>query len=74
MHSINSLNYAISDAINKEFAPNFNNPQDEVIATLKPLSNYDNCYLRPKKVLNKKLIKDEWDNIQRVFASLVMVK
>jgi len=71
MHSINCLNYTILDAINKEFAPNFNSPQDQTIATLKPLSIYNDLYLKPKRVINRKLIKDEWDNIQRVFSSLV---
>jgi TnpA family transposase len=71
MHSINCLNYAILDAINKSFVPNFNNPQEQTISSLKSLKHYNKCYLTPKRLLNRKLIEEHWDDIQRVFASLV---
>jgi TnpA family transposase len=74
MHSINCLNYAILDAINKSFVPNFNNPQEQTISSLKSLKHYNKCYLNPKRLLNRKLIEEQWDDIQRVFASLVMGK
>lgn len=72
MHSINCLNYVILDAINKSFMPNLNNPQKEVISCTKPLKYYSHCIIKPKKVINHKRIIGEWDNIQRVLASLVM--
>ena len=71
MHSINCLNYIALAAINKSFMPNFNNPQEEIISCMKPLKTYDKCFLKPKKAINQKYIEDEWDDIQRVLASLV---
>ncbi len=72
MHSINCLNYVILDAIDKSFMPNFNNPQGEAISCMKALKIYNECFLKPKKVINEKLIEDNWDDIQRVLASLVI--
>lgn len=72
MHSINCLNYVLLDGINKEFMPNFNNAQSETLSSLKSLSNYESCIVKPTNVVNRKLIEEEWDNIQRVQVSLVM--
>lgn len=72
MHSINCLNYVILDAINKSFMPNFNNPSGETISCMRPLKTYDECFLKPKMVIDEKLIEDNWDGIQRILASLVI--
>lgn len=72
MHSINCLNYAILDAINKLFVPNFNDAQSEIISSLKPLKTYEKYFIKPTKFINAELIKSEWDNIQRIFVSLVL--
>ncbi|RZI45462.1 hypothetical protein EDM53_05220 [Rickettsiales endosymbiont of Peranema trichophorum] len=72
MHSINCLNYVILDAIDKSFMPNFNRPEEEVISSMRPLKDYEACYLKPKRVIDKELIEENWDEIERIIASLVM--
>lgn len=52
--------------------PNFNNPQGETISCMGPLKTYNECFLKPKKAINEKLIEDNWNDIQRILASLVI--
>ena len=76
-HSTNQLNYAILDAINKSFFPNYRNTPkkaNQSIYCFKELHHYKDYFLKPIRRINEKLIIDEWDNIQRIFASLVMQK
>jgi TnpA family transposase len=72
MHSVNRINFAILDSISKLFMPNFTDPEEQAksLISLKPLSLYKDCLIRPTKLANKKLIIEEWDNIQRIFVSL----
>jgi len=73
-HSTNQLNFVVLDAINKSFYPNYRNIQSKVasICSLRHLSEYKDCFLKPNRKGNEKLITDEWDNVQRILASLVM--
>jgi len=72
MHSVNKVNFAILDSISKVFMPNFTDPEEQAksLRSLKPLSLYEDCLISPTKLVNKKLIIEEWDNIQRIFVSL----
>ncbi|AVP88044.1 Putative transposase [Candidatus Phycorickettsia trachydisci] len=72
MHSVNRVNFAALDSISKSFMPNFTSPAEEAknLKSIKPLNLYKGYMIRPTKLANKKLIIEEWDNIQRIFVSL----
>lgn len=72
MHSINRVNFAVLDSISKLFMPNFTDPEEQVksLRSMKPLSLYKHCFIKPIKLTNRKLITEEWENIQRIFVSL----
>lgn len=72
MHSVNRVNFALLDSINKSFMPNFTDPETQTknLISMKPLSLYKDCFIKPTKFINKKFIIEEWDNFQRIFVSL----
>lgn len=72
MHSINRVNFAALDSISKLFMPNFSDPEEQVksLRSMKPLVLYKDCFIKPTKLANRKLITEEWENIQRIFVSL----
>lgn len=72
MHSINRVNFAVLDSISKLFMPNFSDPEEQVksLRSMKPLVLYKDCFIKPTKLANRKLITEEWENIQRIFVSL----
>ena len=72
-HSINQINFALLDFIDKQFAPNFKSisTKAEKLFTFKSIKKYKNLIINPKKQVDRKAIKNEWDNIQRIIASLL---
>jgi TnpA family transposase len=72
MHAINKVNFAVLDSINKLFMPNFSAPEEQVknLRSMKPVILYKDCFIKPAKIINRKLIVEEWDNLQRIFISL----
>lgn len=64
MHSVNRVNFAALDSISKAFMPNFTSPAEEAknLKSIKPLNLYKEYIMRPAKLVNKKLIIEEWDN------------
>jgi len=73
-HSINQLNFSLLDFIDKQFAPHFKriNHKAENLCGFKALKKYKKLLIKPQHQLKKKSIKDEWDNIQRIIASLLL--
>jgi TnpA family transposase len=73
-HSINQVNFAILDFIDKQFAPHFKriNHKAETLCGFNTLKQYKNLLIKPQHQANKKIIKKEWDNIQRIIASLLI--
>ena len=73
-HSINQLNFVLLDFIDKQFAPHFKqiNRKTDSLCGFKSVKQYKNLFIKPQSQINKKLIKKEWDNIQRVIASLLL--
>lgn len=73
-HSINQVNFTFLDFIDKQFAPFFKriNHKTEMLSGFKSLKNYKNLLIKPQHQTNKKIIKKEWDNIQRIIASLLI--
>jgi len=74
MHGINQVNFAILDFFGYQFAPRFTQIGSELtkLYGFQPIGKYDKCILRPSHKVNKKLIIEEWDNIQRIIASLAL--
>jgi len=73
-HNINQVNFALLDFIEKQFAPHFkriNHKVDTLYGFQLP-SYYKGLFIKPKHKINKTLIKSEWDNIQRIIASLLL--
>jgi len=72
MHSVNRVNFAVLDSISKLFMPNFTDPEEQVknLKAMKPLTLYKDCFIKPAKLANRKVIIEEWTNIQRIFVSL----
>lgn len=73
-HSINQVNFAILDFIDKQFAPHFKriNYKSETLCGFESLKQYQNLLIKPQHQINKKMIEKEWDNIQRIIASLLL--
>lgn len=73
-HSINQLNFALLDFVDKQFAPHFKRISHKVdtLCGFNPIKNYNNFLIKPQHRVNKKAIKNEWDNIQRIIASLLL--
>jgi TnpA family transposase len=73
-HSINQLNFALLDFIEKQFAPHFKriNHKAENLCGFNSLKHYKNLFIKPGHKAKKALIKKEWDNIQRIIASLLL--
>jgi TnpA family transposase len=75
-HSINQVNFAILDFIDKQFAPHFKriSHKAETLCGFNPLKQYKDLIIKPQHQASKKIIKKEWDNIQRIIASLLLGK
>ncbi len=73
-HSINQINFALLDFIDKQFAPHFKKINKKIVTLhgFKLLHKYDDMMLKPKQRIDKELLRDEWDNIQRIIASLLL--
>ena len=74
MHSINRVNFAVLGFISKLFMPNFSDQEEQVksLRSMKHLVFYKDCFIKPTKLANRKLIIEEWENIQRIFESLAI--
>ncbi|MCX7121650.1 MAG: Tn3 family transposase [Gammaproteobacteria bacterium] len=72
-HSINQINFALLDFIDKQFSPHFKsiNIKAKKLCGFKSLKKYKNLIIKPKKQMDRKAIKKEWDNFQRIIASLL---
>jgi TnpA family transposase len=74
MHGINQVNFAILDFFGYQFAPRFTQISSELdkLNGFQSMRKYNKYMLRPSHKINKKLIIEEWDNIQRIIASLAL--
>ncbi len=74
-HSINQVNFTLLDFIGKQFAPHFKriNHKADTLCGFNPVKQYNkDSLLKPQRQVNKKIIKNEWNNIQRIIASLLL--
>lgn len=73
-HGTNSLNFLLFYVTGRYFAPRIPKPHREILWGFDSLDNYKNHLIKPKKIADEELIAEEWDNIQRFIASMIMGK
>jgi TnpA family transposase len=69
-HGVNQVNFAILDFFEYQFAPRYKKFANRKIFSFLPLSYYSKLIIRPYKTINKDLIINEWENIQKIILSL----
>ncbi|MBU6339493.1 MAG: Tn3 family transposase [Rickettsiales bacterium] len=77
MHSVNRVNFALLYMFGYQFMPRFTNLDKRAAANLVCFDDpekYADYMIRPNTKVNKKLIKKEWDNLLRIFATLGLKK
>jgi len=71
-HGTNEVNFAILHLFGYSFAPRYRDlgNRPNMIYGFKNQSSYKDYILKPIRKINTQLIKDEWENIQRIVVSL----
>lgn len=73
MHSVNRVNFALMHLFGYDFMPRLtqlNTRADNNLVGFRTFKGFKNDLIKPVKMVNKKLIMDEWDNVKRILASL----
>ena len=73
-HSINQVNSSLLRLIDRKFTPHIKNIVDKVktIGSFNDPATYNSCLIKPETKFNTTLIEEEWDNMQHIYASLLM--
>ncbi|AIK96235.1 hypothetical protein ID47_04975 [Candidatus Paracaedibacter acanthamoebae] len=71
-HGMNAINFALFDLTDMAFAPRIPKPHRETLWGFGSAKDYERLLIKPTKFVDEKLFFDEWDNIQRLVASLLM--
>lgn len=74
-HGSNPVNFALLHCFGYQFAPRYKDLYDKVRTSLygfKHPSRYDGLALRPIRKIQRRLIENEWENIQRILLSLAL--
>ncbi len=73
-HSINQLNSSLLRLISTKFTPHIKKIVDKAkkIGSFNDLNTYSDCLIKPEKKFNLDLIEEEWDNMQHIYASVLM--
>lgn len=71
-HGVNHVNFAVLHCFGYQFAPRYRDFVEEAkdIYGFKYSAAYKDYLIKPKRKINKALFSSEWDNIQRIMASL----
>ena len=76
MHSINKVNFALIYMFGYQFMPRFTNINEKAnknLVAFDNLQNYKDFLIKPSEIANKKdIIRKEWDNLLRIFATLML--
>ncbi len=70
-HGMNALNFALFDLTDMIFAPRIPKPHREILWGFGSVKDYEGLFIKPIKFIDENLIEKEWDNMQRVVASLL---
>ena len=73
-HGTNQVNHAILDIFGYQFAPRYKylNSDNKQIYGFHDPGFYQNHIVKPIRKINKQLVIQEWDNMQRIFVSLAL--
>jgi len=73
-HGTNEVNFAILHIFGYMFAPRYKNLSGKAksIYSFNSPSEYRDCFLKPIRKINVRLIKEEWENIQKIIVSLAL--
>jgi TnpA family transposase len=73
-HNINRVNFVLLHLISRKFTPHIKDISDKAatIYFFADSGEFKDCLIVPKGKINTALIEEEWDNIQRIFASLLL--
>ncbi|MGH2536125.1 MAG: Tn3 family transposase [Candidatus Promineifilaceae bacterium] len=74
-HGSNPVNFALLHFFGYQFAPRYKDLYDKVRTSLygfKHPSRYGGLALRPIRKIQRRLIENEWENIQRILLSLAL--
>jgi len=72
-HGTNNLNFVLLDLLNIEFAPCYKTitKKSKQLYGFKNIKEYQDFVIQPSHKVNKKLIVEEWPNIQPILAALM---
>ncbi len=70
-HGMNALNFALFDLTELEFAPRIPKMHNETLWGFGQHKEYSDLIITPHKMIKKDYIVDDWDNIQRIIASML---
>jgi TnpA family transposase len=70
----NNVNFVLLDSRYVEYTPCYKTIRSKakLICSLKDTNNYKDCLIKPSRKANRKLIEDEWPNLQPIFAALML--
>lgn len=73
-HGTNQVNFAILDLFGYQFAPRYKqiSSRAKMVYSFRNPIYYEDELLKPVRKINQSLLHDEWDNIQRIMASLAL--
>jgi TnpA family transposase len=70
-HGVNALNFALFDFTDMVFAPRIPKPHKETLWGFGCAKDYEGMLIKPTHFIDEELFCREWDNIQRLVASIL---
>lgn len=70
-HGTNALNFGLFDLTEIAFSPRIPKPHRETFWGFGSAKDYEGSIIKPTKFMDEELFIEEWDNIQRLVASLL---
>ncbi|MGD9153703.1 MAG: Tn3 family transposase [Gammaproteobacteria bacterium] len=70
-HGTNALNFGLFELTDRVYAPRIPKPHNETFWGFGSAKDYDGFIIKPSRFFKEELFYDEWDNIQRLAASLI---
>ncbi|MEQ9442752.1 MAG: Tn3 family transposase [Cyclobacteriaceae bacterium] len=73
-HGTNQVNFAILDLFGYQFAPRYKqiSSRAKMIYSFRHPIHYEDELLKPVRMIRRLSVEDEWDNVQRIMASLAL--
>ncbi|OGT38230.1 MAG: hypothetical protein A3F11_04275 [Gammaproteobacteria bacterium RIFCSPHIGHO2_12_FULL_37_14] len=70
----NNVNFVLLDSRYVDYTPCYKTirSKTKLICSLKDINNYKQLLIKPSRKANRKLIEDEWPNLQPIFAALML--